>query len=147
MATDLAHLMQRLLDHVEARGGSQATERVLRYRDGRPAGRRRLDYLFTRSRRLLPWAAALGVSAHWIRHTTLTFVERQFGISVARAYAGHEDGRSTLGPVTFTYTKAGLLDVIEALVALTGEPHPLLPNSNRHPLSPSSVQRPSEPDS
>ncbi len=90
-------LMQRILDHIEARGGPEASSRVLRYRDGRPAGRRRLDYLFTRFRHLLPWAAALGISAHWIRHTTLTFVERQFGIAVARAYAGHEDGRSAGG--------------------------------------------------
>ncbi|MGY2092378.1 hypothetical protein [Nocardia gipuzkoensis] len=76
----------------------------------------------------------------------MTFVERQFGIAVARAYAGHEDGRSAGGPTTFTYTKAGLLDVTEALAALTGEPHPLLPNAPRHPLSPSRWQRPSEPE-
>ncbi|MGK8524295.1 hypothetical protein ACRS6B_23325 [Nocardia asteroides] len=31
--------------------------------------------------------------------------------------------------------RAGLLDVVAALVALTGEPHPLLPGSNRHPLA------------
>ncbi|MFF7941638.1 tyrosine-type recombinase/integrase [Nocardia gamkensis] len=136
-------LMQRVLDHIEARGGPETTEQVLRYRDGRPVGRRRLDYLFKRSRRLLPWAAALGISPHWIRHTTVTFVERQFGLAVARAYAGHEDGRS-MGPTTLTYTKAGLLDVIEALVALTGEPHPLLPHTPRHPLSPSNRQRSSE---
>ncbi|MGY2026011.1 tyrosine-type recombinase/integrase [Nocardia gipuzkoensis] len=133
-------LMQRVLDHVQARGGPEATDRVLRYRDGRPAGRRRIDHLFTRIRRSLPWAEALGVSAHWIRHTTLTFVERQFGIAVARAYAGHEDGHRISGSATFTYTKAGLLDVIEALVALTGEDHPLLPSGDRHPLSPNDWQ-------
>ncbi|MEU4841852.1 tyrosine-type recombinase/integrase [Nocardia testacea] len=129
-------LMQRILEHVEARGGPEVTRQVFRYRDGKPVGRRRLDYVFTRFRRFLPWAAALGISAHWIRHTTLTFVERQFGIAVARAYAGHEDGRSGIGPITLTYTKAGLLDVIEALVALTGEPHPLLPHTERHPVAP-----------
>ncbi|MCC3332263.1 site-specific integrase [Nocardia abscessus] len=105
-------LMPRVLDHVQARGGPEATDRVLRYRDGRPAGRRRIDHLFTRIRRTLPWAEALGVNAQWIRHTTLIFVEPQFGIAVARAYAGHEDGRRVSGAATFTYTKAGLLDVI-----------------------------------
>ncbi|MGY1901225.1 tyrosine-type recombinase/integrase [Nocardia gipuzkoensis] len=139
-------LMHRVLDHIEARGGPETTSRILRYRDGRPARRRRLDYLFTRFRRLLPWAAALGISAHWIRHTTLTFVERQFGIAVARAYAGHEDGRPAAGPTTFIYTKAGLLDVVEALVTLTGEPHPLLPSTERHPLSPSQRQSLGDPE-
>lgn len=28
---------------------------------------------------------------HWIRHTTLTWVERNFGYAVAKAYAGHTD--------------------------------------------------------
>ncbi|MER7449450.1 site-specific integrase [Nocardia beijingensis] len=139
-------LMQRIVDHIEARGGAEATRRVLRYRDGRPAGRRRLDHLFTRFKHALPWAAVLGISAHWIRHTTLTYVERQFGIAVAWAYAGHEDGRPAAGPTTFTYTKAGLLDVVEALATLTGETHPLLPNTERHPLSPRHRQRFSDPE-
>ena len=34
---------------------------------------------------------------HWIRHTTLTWVERNFGYAVARAYAGHTDGGSGEG--------------------------------------------------
>lgn len=29
---------------------------------------------------------------HWIRHTALTWVERNFGYAVARACAGHTDG-------------------------------------------------------
>jgi hypothetical protein len=28
---------------------------------------------------------------YWIRHTILTWVERNFGFAVAEAYAGHED--------------------------------------------------------
>ncbi|MBF6341740.1 hypothetical protein IU450_38565 [Nocardia abscessus] len=43
-------------------------------------------------------------------------------------------------------TKAGLLDVTEALVTLTGEPHPLLPNTERHPLSPSQRQSLGDPE-
>lgn len=45
-----------------------------------------------------PWVAAQQVSTHWLRHTTLTWVERNFGYAVARAYAGHTgttDGGAT----------------------------------------------------
>jgi len=37
----------------------------------------------------LPWVATQQVTAHWLRHTTLTWVERNFGSATARAYAGH----------------------------------------------------------
>ncbi|WP_218018194.1 hypothetical protein [Nocardia shimofusensis] len=57
-----------------------ATDRVLRYRTGRSLGRRRYDTLTERIREHLSWAAALGVSTHWIRHTILTWVEREFGM-------------------------------------------------------------------
>ena len=64
---------------------------------------------------------------HWIRHTTLTWVERQFGFAVAQAYAGHEDrGRGARSMAAMaTYVRAGLPEVATALAALTGEPHPL----------------------
>jgi integrase/recombinase XerC len=61
---------------------------------------------------------------HWIRHTTLTWVERNFGYAVAEAYAGHEDNRRgsrSMGAMA-TYVRAGLPEVA---TALTGEPHPL----------------------
>ena len=65
--------------------------------------------------------AAQQVSAHWIRHTTLTWVERNFGFAVAQAYAGHEDhGRG--GRAMATYVRAGLPEVAAALAVLTGEP-------------------------
>ena len=70
------------------------------------------------------WVATHHVSAHWLRHTTLTWVERHFGYGVARAYAGHND-RTDVG-VTATYIRASLYEVAEALAALTGEPHPLV---------------------
>lgn len=72
-------LMRKLVEHVSARGGEEATTRVLRYRDGRPITARRYDYLSGRIRSHLPWAARLQVSAHWMSHTTLTYVEREFG--------------------------------------------------------------------
>ena len=58
------------------------------------------------------------------RHTTLTWVERNFGYAVARAYAGHTDRGSDAGATT-TYVRATVSEVATALAALTGEPHPL----------------------
>ena len=69
----------------------------------------------------------LQVSMYWIRHTILTWVERNFGFAVAEAYAGHEDngrGSRSMGAMA-TYVRAGLPEVATALAALTGEPHPL----------------------
>jgi len=60
---------------------------------------------------------------HWIRHTTLTWVERNFGYAVARAYAGHADGGEA--GATSTYVRASLSEVAAALAALTSESHPL----------------------
>lgn len=64
------------------------------------------------------------VSTHWLRHTTLTWVERHFGYAVARAYAGHTDSGSDPG-ATNTYIRANLTEIATALAALTGEQHPL----------------------
>jgi hypothetical protein len=58
------------------------------------------------------------------RHTTLTWVERNFGYAVARAYAGHND-RGNSGGTTTTYVRADVEEIAAALTALTGEPHPL----------------------
>ena len=63
---------------------------------------------------------------HWIRHTTLTWVERNFGYAVAKAYAGHTDGSGGGDTgATATYVRATTREVATALAALTGEPHPL----------------------
>ena len=55
---------------------------------------------------------------------SLTWVERNFGYAVARAYAGHTDGGSETGATT-TYVRASLAEIAATLAALTGEPHPL----------------------
>jgi integrase len=115
-------LMQYLLDHAESRGVDEHA-RLLRYRNGRQITTRRYDYLWSRIRRQLPWAAAQQVSTHWLRHTTLTWVERRFGYAVARAYAGHTD--SANAGTTATYIRADINEVAAALATLTGEPHPL----------------------
>jgi site-specific recombinase XerC len=117
-------LMSHLITHGETRGGLESGQRLLRYTNGRPITSRRYDYLWQRLGDHLPWVATQQVSMHWIRHTTLTWVERNFGFAVAQAYAGHEDhGRG--GQAMATYIRAGLPEVATALAALTGELHPL----------------------
>ena len=46
-----------------------------RYADGRPITSGRYDHLWTRIGRRLPWVRTQQISMHWIRHTTLTWVE------------------------------------------------------------------------
>jgi site-specific recombinase XerD len=116
-------LMARLIQHGQDRHALDGG-RLLRYADGRPITSRRYDHLWTRIGRHLPWVRTQQISMHWIRHTTLTWVERNFGYAVARAYAGHTDSGGEAG-ATSTYVRAGLSEVAAALAALTGEPHPL----------------------
>lgn len=111
-----------LADHAAARGAILPADRLLRYRDGRGLTTRRYDHLWKRLGQELSWVAAQGISTHWLRHTTLTWVERHFGYGIARAYAGHTD---STGPATTTYIKADLHAVATALAAMTGQPHPL----------------------
>ncbi len=117
-------LMSYLLAHGESRGGLDSDQRLLRYTNGRAITFRRYDYLWQRLGRHLPWVATQQVSTHWIRHTILTWVEGNFGFVVAQAYAGQEDhGRGRRARAS--YVRAGLPEVAMALVALTGESHPL----------------------
>ncbi|MCP2297581.1 Site-specific recombinase XerD [Nocardia amikacinitolerans] len=116
-------LMRHLLRHAEQRG-SPPHEQLLRYRNTKPITTRRYDHLWTRIGEHLPWVATQHITTHWLRHTTLTWVERTFGYALARAYAGHHT-RKTHG-TTATYVKANLYEITAALTALTREPHPLL---------------------
>ncbi|MEV0760410.1 site-specific integrase [Nocardia sp. NPDC050435] len=115
-------LMQNLLTHRER--GAGPDDQLLRYRNGRAITGRRYDYIWTRIGRHLPWVATQQVTAHWLRYTTLTWVERHFGYAVAREFAGHTDTGGNIG-ATYTYVRASLYEVAEALSVLTGEPHPL----------------------
>jgi site-specific recombinase XerD len=94
-----AHLVARLQSHARARHDGCPT--VLHRADGGHLTRGWFE-AFAGRIQSLPWAAELGVSAHWLRHTTLTDVERVAGLRVAAAYAGHSD--AALG-VTGLYTK------------------------------------------
>ncbi|GII22519.1 tyrosine-type recombinase/integrase [Planosporangium mesophilum] len=117
--TLMAHLQQHATDRHAPPTGS-----LLRYRNGDPITYRRYDHLWQRIGGYLPWVATQQISTHWLRHTTLTWVERNFGYAVARAYAGHTDSGSDAGTTT-TYIRASIQEVASALAALTGEPHPL----------------------
>ena len=124
--------MAALVQHAEERH-APPDERLLRYQNGRQITDRRYDHLWVRVGRELPWVRTQGISTHWIRHTTLTWVERNFGLAVAHAYADHTDGRGDTGTVTMTYVRATLTEVAIALSALAGEPHPLaLPGGGQY---------------
>ena len=109
--------------HARGRGAVRGRDALLRRLDHAPVSPRHYDALWNRIRNLLPWAAEHGVSAHWLRHTTITWVERRFGYATARAYAGHTD---TASAPTATFIRARLPEIAAALSTLTGERHPLL---------------------
>ncbi|MCP2297946.1 Site-specific recombinase XerD [Nocardia amikacinitolerans] len=118
-------LMHALIHHADRRGAAPAAP-LLRNRRGRPISRGRYDQLWQRIARHVPEVAIQGITTHWLRHTTLTWVERSFGHAVARAYAGHTDANGEGS--TILYTRAGIEEVARALAALTAEPHPLAPD-------------------
>ncbi|QIZ37862.1 site-specific integrase [Saccharopolyspora sp. ASAGF58] len=124
-------LMKHLREHGEQRGAVEHGGQLLRYRNGESITKRRYDHLWTRLGTHLPWVATQQISTHWLRHTTLTWVERNFGYAVARAYAGHTDSTGADGGTTTTYIRASIHEIATALAALTGEPHPLAPDTNR----------------
>jgi site-specific recombinase XerD len=67
-------LMARLVRHGQERHAPDGG-RLLRYADRRPITSRRYDHLWVRIGRQLPWVRTQQISTHWIRHTTLTWVE------------------------------------------------------------------------
>ncbi|MGW5577158.1 tyrosine-type recombinase/integrase [Micromonospora chokoriensis] len=79
-------LAGHLREHAHARGAVLPTDPLLRARNGQPITSRRYDHLWQRLGERLPWVAVHGISTHWLRHTTLTWVERHFGYGIARAY-------------------------------------------------------------
>jgi integrase/recombinase XerC len=115
-------LMAYLQQHAHERH-APAGGQLLRYKNGREISSRRYDHLWVRLGAHLPWVATQQISTHWLRHTTLTWVERNFGYAIARAYAGHTDDDNAGS--TATYVRANLPEVATALAVLTGEPHPL----------------------
>jgi len=87
-----------------------------------PVSDRTYDRIFTRAQAQVAWAQRTPLTAHVLRHTAITAVERIAGFAVAARFAGH-----TPDTVTGTYTKADISEVARAVAVLTGEPHPLAP--------------------
>jgi site-specific recombinase XerD len=84
-------LMGRLVEHARERHAPPGGQ-LLRYANGRPITSRRYDHLWTRLGRQLPWVRTQQISSHWIRHTTLTWVEGRGVASDATFRAWREDG-------------------------------------------------------
>jgi integrase len=113
-------LLAALESHARSRGATRDQDPVFRTKRGRPITRRRYNTLFDRAQAALPWTSRAPVTAHALRHTAGTAVERIAGHSVAQAFLGHAPSS-----VTGIYTKARPDEVAAAVAALTGEPHPL----------------------
>lgn len=107
--------------HAERAAGGDA---VFRRHDGIAVTARDYDRLFTRARRVLPWAERTPVSAHVLRHTAITAIARLGGYPVAQTFAGH-----TPATVTGRYLHASMAEVAAAVALMTGERHPLEPTS------------------
>ena len=113
-------LLRALETHSSNRGAITTDDPVLRSRRGLPITRRRYNTVFDRARPCPPWAERMPVSAHILRHTAITAVERHAGFAVAQAFAGH-----SASSVTGTYKQARIGEVAQAVSALTEEAHPL----------------------
>ena len=57
-----------------------------------------------------------GINTHWLRQTTLTWVERTYGHAMARAHADHTDAEGS--GATATYVRASLSEIAVALARL-----------------------------
>ncbi len=105
-----------LMAHLQHHAGQRhapPTGQLLRYANGRPITTRRYDHLWTRLGKHLPWVTTQQISTHWLRHTTLTWVERNFGYAIARA--GHTDSGGDAGTTT-TYVRASVQEVASSRV-------------------------------
>lgn len=121
-------LAEAILALARARGAKGPGDRALRYRPrfsekgvGRPLTRKRFETWAKRVQNDLPATVTVNVSYHWIRHTAGRSIERIGGQSVAAEFLGHEHP----GSVTFTYTRACAIEVINAWSIMVGEQHPL----------------------
>lgn len=114
-------LRDALISFAKSRGANRKTDAVFRFHPdkkgiSRPMSARRFDTLWGRLSRNITWVAEKGVTCHWLRHTTLTWVDRAFNQSVARAYAGHSAGNVTDGYTTSTHE-----EIVRAHAVITGK--------------------------
>lgn len=126
-----ASLLSAITDLATSRGAVRPDDHALvldRPRNGMLVGvsDRTYDRIFTRAQAVVPWSERTPLTAHVLRHTVITAVERVAGYAVAARFAGH-----TPGSVTGTYTKADIVEVAVAVAQLTGEPHPFAAAGDR----------------
>jgi integrase/recombinase XerC len=69
-------LMARLVQHGQQRHAPPDGQ-LLRYVSGQPISSRRYDHLWVRIGKQLPWVRTQQISMHWLRHTTLTWVDHE----------------------------------------------------------------------
>jgi site-specific recombinase XerD len=101
-------LMAGLVQHAGERH-APLDGQLLRYRDGHQITERRYDGLWVRIGRELPWVRTQDVSTHWIRHTTLTWVERRGVASDATFRRRCEAGRARLPALPGFCLRGGLV--------------------------------------
>lgn len=117
-------LADALLQIAVERGSMNADDPVFRYHpeaagNGAPMKAKRLETLWKRIGKELAWVEEERITSHWLRHTTLTWIDRVASPTVAGKFAGHGAAN-----VTSKYTKARLEEVSKAHAALFGQFHP-----------------------
>lgn len=117
-------LHDALVELATTRGSSKSTDPVFRYHpdsQGRanPMQAKRFETLWRRISSQLPWVEEKGVSSHWLRHTTVTWIDRAFNPTMAQAYAGHSPANVTAG-----YSAPTPEELAAAHAALTGTSNP-----------------------
>jgi integrase len=119
-------LAQTLDAFARARGAKLSTDPVFFFHQkgpgqGRPLSRGRYETLWKRISKELSWVSEKRVSNHWIRHTTLSWLDRAgTPETVVSKYAGHGSAN-----VTQRYTKVRLEEISKAHERLFGKAHPL----------------------
>lgn len=96
-------ILERIITLWRLRTSVKDDDGAFRYRNGSPLTRRRYNTIFDKVQEHLDWAERLGVSAHWIRHTTLTDVSKATNGRIAAAYAGHVSSSTTDGYTVPTF--------------------------------------------
>lgn len=117
-------LAEALLLIASERGSIDADDPVFRYHPeaagkGAPMKAKRFETLWKRIGKELAWVDEERITSHWLRHTTLTWIDRVASPTVAGKFAGHGSVN-----VTSKYTKARLEEVSKAHEALFGQFHP-----------------------
>jgi integrase len=118
-------LATSLKELAESRGAEHPSDSVFRYGEHSKSANqsmtsRRIDTMWARFRKELPWLEERNISSHSIRRSILTLVERRTSTAVTRAFAGHGQTQVTDG-----YTEADGNEVARAHQKIFGRKHPL----------------------